>query len=443
MTATFALGGFLTIAALSATTYVLSYRYLLTQRETSAVRQAYANARLVRSLLRTPDADVPRLLASIGTPSSGRSLVRIDDEWFAASPTVAPDTLPKPLQDLVLQEGAPGRQRAVVDGLPVVAVGVPLGQGAAYFEVFPLAELTRTVGTIRSSLIAASALAFVGSVALGSWASARALRPVADVGRAAAAIAAGRLDARLDVHGDAELFALATGFNAMVDSLQERIDRDARFASDVSHELRSPLTTLHSAVEIMQRRQDALDPRSRRALDLLAQEVERFEQLVQDLLEISRYDAGVARLDVDEVDLVALLRGILGEESSSVDVVIEGADAVESVDQRRIDQALRNLIRNSQAHGGGVVGAGVRAESSSIIVWVEDRGPGVPAADREAVFQRFYRGATAGRRSSSDGVGLGLALVHEHVTLHGGQVWVEDVAPTGARFLIQLPRAKS
>jgi signal transduction histidine kinase len=441
VTATFAVGSLLTVAALAATTYGLSSRYLLSQRETSAVRQAQANARLTRSLLRTPDADVPRLLASLGAPSSARSLVRLDDEWFAASPAVSPDLLPADLEKLVLDERVPGRQRAYADGLPVVAVGLPLDANSAYFEVFPLAELSRTLATIRFSLIAASAVAFVGSIALGSWASSRVLRPVGDIGRAAAAIAAGRMDARLDVGGDAELFALATGFNAMVDSLQERIDRDARFASDVSHELRSPLTTLRSAVEIMQGRQAALDPRSRRALDLLAEEVDRFEHLVQDLLEISRYDAGVANLDLEPVDVVALLRRTLAEESASpVDVTLEGADAVEAIDRRRIEQALRNLVRNADSYGGGVVCAGVRAEPSSITVWVEDHGAGVPGPDREAVFQRFFRGATAGRRSSSDGAGLGLALVKEHVTLHHGQVWVEEVIPNGARFLIQLPR---
>lgn len=438
----FAIGGLLTVAAISATTYVLSNRYLLTQRETSAVRQTQANARLVRSLLRTPDADVPRLLASLGAPSAGRSLVRLDDEWFAASPAVSPDSVPPGLRDLVLDERVPGRQRWLVDGVPVVAVGVPLDDASAYFEVFPLAELSRTLGTIRFSLIAASALALVGSVALGSWASSRVLRPVGDIGRAAAAIAAGRLDARLDAQGDDELFALATGFNAMVDSLQERIDRDARFASDVSHELRSPLTTLRSAAELMQARRDSLDARSRRALDLLTQEVERFEDLVQDLLEISRYDAGVARLELEPVDLVALLRRILHEEEAiGVEVRCEGTDTVERVDRRRIEQSLRNLVRNAIAYGDGVAIAGIRAEPTSMIVWIEDHGPGVAASDREEIFDRFFRGATAGRRSSSDGAGLGLALVKEHVALHGGQVWVEEVSPTGARFLIQLPRS--
>jgi len=249
------------------------------------------------------------------------------------------------------------------------------------------------------------------------------------------------MDARLDAQGDAELFALATGFNAMVDSLQERIDRDARFASDVSHELRSPLTTLRSAVEIMQGRQESLDPTSLRALGLLAQEVDRFEDLVQDLLEISRYDAGVAHLDVEDVDLVAVVRRILAEEDVvGVDVSVTGPDSVETVDRRRIEQSLRNLIRNAESYGGGVAIAGVRSEPTSVTIWIEDRGPGVPASDREAIFQRFFRGANAGRRSSNDGAGLGLALVKEHVRLHGGQVWVEEVSPSGARFLMQLPR---
>ena len=439
--ATFALGALLIVTAISATTYGLSRRYLLTQRESSAMRQAQANARLVRSLLRTPDPDVPRLLASLGAPTAARSLVHHDGEWFASSAGVSPDTIPARLQELVLDEGAPGRQRYLADGDLVVTVGLPLGDGDAYFEAFPLLELSRTLDTIGTSLVAAGIIAFLGSIALGSWASSRVLRPIGEVGRAAAAIAAGRLDARLDPEADQELFALTTGFNAMVDSLEERIERDARFASDVSHELRSPLTTLRSAVELMQARRNKLDDRSGRALDLLAEEVDRFEGLVEDLLEISRFDAGVAHLDLADVDLVALLRRILVEEGSGdVDVAAEGADAVEPVDRRRLEQSIRNLVRNAIAHGGGVRAAGVRAEPTSVTLWVEDAGPGVPHPDREAVFQRFFRGQTAGRRSSSDGAGLGLALVHEHIRLHGGQVWVEDVAPRGARFVVQLPR---
>lgn len=443
---TFAAISLVAVTGVAAATYGLASRYLLAQRQTSAVRQAQANARLVRSLLRTPDPDITRLLASLGTPASGRAVVRVEGSWYAASAGLGPESLPASLRALVVDEGRPGRQRHRSGTSPVVTVGIPLDHGDAYFEVFPLVELSRTLGTLRYSLLAAAAFVLAGSLALGYWASGRVLRPVVDIGKAAAAIAAGRLDARLDAEGDDELFALATGFNAMVDSLRDRIERDARFASDVSHELRSPLTTLRSAVELMQARRGELAPRSARVLDLLAEEVGRFERLVTDLLEISRYDAGVASLELEPVDVVSLLRRVLRDEGHRevpVEVqppTVSGDEAVAMVDERRIEQSVCNLIRNARAHGGGPVIAGAVMAGNWFSLFVEDRGPGVAPEDREAIFQRFFRGSTSGKRYSTDGVGLGLALVYEQVRLHGGQVWVEEVHPRGARFVIQVPR---
>ncbi len=443
---TFAAIAVLVVSFVSVATYVLTSRYLLSQRETSADRQTQANGRLVRNLLRSSDPDVPRLLASVGTAESGRSLVRYHGAWFATSAGLGAEILPVGLRELVVDERRPGRQRYHTEQEQVVAVGLPLGDGNAYFEIFALDELSRTLNTIRFSLLAAAGLAFAASLSLGYWASGRVLRPVGDIGRTAASIAAGRLDARLDVGGDDELFELANGFNAMVESLKDRIERDARFASDVSHELRSPLTTLRSAVEIMQARRSELPARSARALDLLTEEVDRFEGLVTDLLEISRYDAGVAVLDLEPVDVGDLIRRVLAnEDCAHVPVVDElPSDArLQLVDRRRLEQSLANLVRNAASYAGGVTSAGVYLGADSVVVHVDDVGPGVPAEDREAIFQRFFRGTTAGRRSSTDGVGLGLALVHEQVRLHGGQVWVEDVAPHGARFVLQLPRRAS
>jgi len=225
---TFAVLGLLAVAAVSAATYGLTSRYLLDQRQTSAMRQAQANARLVRSLVRTPDPDITQLLSSLGTPTAGRSLVHVDGAWFTAAAGLGPELLPQELTDLVLEERQPARQRFDDGRAVVLGIGIPLGDGNAYFEVFPMVELSRTLSTLRWSLLAASAFAFVGSLGLGYWASGRVLRPVVDIGRTAAAIAAGRLDARLDAAGDDELFALAHGFNSMVDSLRDRIDRDAQ-----------------------------------------------------------------------------------------------------------------------------------------------------------------------------------------------------------------------
>lgn len=438
LTAAFALVGLVIPASLSIVTYYWARTYLLDNRQNSAVHQAEANAQLVAELLRASKPEVSRLVQSLQTPSDAQPLVLYQGSWFGTSAVAGPDALPAELVAAVAH-GDAGRQRYHRRSQEL-AVGIPLTGGNAYFQIFSLTSLNSTLSTLRDSLVAGSLLSFVISVALGAWATSRVLRPVRDIGQAAASIAAGRLDARLDAEGDRELVELATGFNAMVESLESRIERDARFASDVSHELRSPLTTLQSAVEVMRNRRGELPERSRRAFDLLSDEVVRFERLVEDLLEISRYDAGAARLDLEPVDVAALTKGLLAEAKQDAEISVPSElEAPILADRRRLEQSLRNLIRNAIVHGGGVTRAAVSTAADRMVIAIEDRGPGIPAADKESIFERFARGRAAGRRSSGQGVGLGLALVAEHIGLQGGSVMVEDVDPHGSRFLITLP----
>lgn len=438
--AALALGALVVVSSLSVSTYALSRRYLLDQRESSAVRQARANARLVRSVLRAPEPDLPRLLSSLETPSTSRSVVNSGDRWVATTVAVGRDAITPELRDLVVRRREPAKQRYLHQGQTVLAAGFPLAEGDSYFEVFPLLELQRTLRTLRFSLLAASGIALVGSLAVGAWVSGRVLRPVAEIGRTAAAIASGQLDARLDAAGDEELVALATGFNAMVESLQDRIERDARFSSDVSHEVRSPLTTMKSAVSVMESRRARLDTRSQRALDLLSAEVHRFERLVGDLLEISKFDAGVARLDLrptNVADVVA--RAVAAAGPGPPPAVDVPADLVVEADGRRLQQVVLNLVANAVVHAGGVERVTAGRSAGRLTIVVEDRGPGVAPEHLDLIFERFARAAGAGRRASGEGVGLGLALVAEHVRLHGGRVWVENRDGGGCRFVVELP----
>jgi signal transduction histidine kinase len=443
--AAFAGGALLLSVALSLLSFGLSRSYLLGQRQRSATRQAEVNARLVAGALRSP-VDVPQLLASLQSPTGSTGLVFHDDRWFAASLAVGRDALPGSVREIVLEERSRVRQRFVLDGQLRLAVGLPLAGGDAYFEVFPFTELERTLRTLRLSLVSAATATVAGATILGVWASRRVLDPLAGIGAIAASIAGGQLDARLDVGDDEELVALATSFNTMVDSLQERIERDARFASNVSHELRSPLTALKSAVQAMQTRRPGLDERTARALDLLAGEVSRFERLVQDLLEISRFDAGVVHASFDQVYLGELvLRALeaLGDGEIPLEVAAGATELVVEADKRRLERVVANLVENAHIHGGGVTRVGIEADQDRARIVIEDRGPGIPADDRTRVFERFFRGQQAGRPSGSGGVGLGLALVAEHARLHGGRVWVEDAEGGGARFVVELPVARS
>jgi signal transduction histidine kinase len=230
----------------------------------------------------------------------------------------------------------------------------------------------------------------------------------------------------------------------MAQALQVRIERDARFASDVSHELRSPLMTLAASIEVMENQRADLPERSRAALDLMVADVDRFQQLVEDLLEISRFDAGVARLELEEVHLAELVMQAVSHSTDAdvpVELDAELAGVVVNADKRRIVRVIANLIDNATRYGEGASAVSLRQVDDEVQIAVEDHGPGVAPEDRERIFNRFNRGGSAGRRSGGQGVGLGLALVAEHVNLHGGKVWVEDRADgtPGARFVVQLP----
>lgn len=439
--AAFVGGALLLSASVALLSYGMTRRYLLTQRERSAQRQAEVNARLVGGALRS-DSDVPQLLGSLQSPAGSSAVVVLHNgRWFAASLDLGREAIPAALREAVLDQRSRAHQRHVLDQVPRLAVGLPLPAGDAYFEVFALRELDRTLRTLRVALTTAAAAAVVGAAGLGVWASRRLLGPLADIGATATSIAGGELDARLDVGNDVELAALAASFNQMVASLQQRIERDARFASNVSHELRSPLTALRSALQNMETRRPSMDERTARSLDLLAREVDRFERLVQDLIEISRFDAGVVQASSEEVflgELVLHAVETLSEGEVPVEVAASATDAVVRADKRRLEQVIANLVANARLHGGGVDRLRIEADEDRARIIVEDRGPGVPMEDRDRVFERFYRARYTGR--TAGGVGLGLALVAEHAHLHGGRAWVEGRDDGGgARFVVELP----
>ena len=444
VTLTFALGGLALSAFLSVLTYELGRRYLLDQREGSALRQTYVNARVVRSELGAPKPDLPPLLASFVTPAGSDPIVWQNGKWFAGSVGVDRTALPLSLRERVIA-GDPARQRFMLNDGPYFGVGLPLPERhAAYFEVFSLVELERTLGVLRDSLLVAGAITTLAAAAAGRIATRRVLHPVAAVATASTSIASGQLDVRLNVGRDPDLAPLAASFNRMTDALQERIQRDERFAAAVSHELRSPLTTLAASVAVLEARRHELSESGREALELLAAEVRRFGRLVQDLLEISRLDAGASELALDNVRFGEfVLRAANSADSGEVPVELD-ADALDVVvraDKRRLERVIVNLIENARAHGLGVTRIVVETRDGYVRLLVEDAGPGVAAEERGRIFERFVHGRTAGRRGAGTGTGLGLSLVAEYVRQHQGDVWVEDRPGGGARFVVELPTA--
>jgi len=422
ITIAFAIGALLLSALLSATTWALTRENLLNQRESSATVVVYQNARIVRARV-TPATDQQALVSSLSTPLGSRPILYYDNQFVSLTPEFGQDALPQSVRDQVLA-GQAVRMRFDLRGEMQLVVGIPIPSvHAAYFEIISLGDLVSTLEALGVSLVGASLLTTLAGAALGAWASRRALRPLTSVSTAATELAAGRLDTRLEASEDPDLRPISASFNDMAQILQDRIERDARFASDVSHELRSPLMTLAASIEVMNNQRDDLPDRARAALDLMVGDIDRFQQLVEDLLEISRFDAGVVRLELEEVHLAEL------------------AGVVVQADKRRIVRVIANLLDNAAKYGGGATSVGLRRVDDGVQIMVEDRGAGVPEDDRSLIFDRFSRGAVAGRRGSTEGVGLGLALVAEHVNLHGGKVWVEGRADgeEGARFVVELP----
>jgi signal transduction histidine kinase len=442
ITLAFAIGALLLSTLLSATTWALTRENLLRQRESAGTVIVYQNASIVQR--RARDADLQELLSTLSSPLGGRPVLLTEDGPVSLNPDFGRDALPAELIETV-EGGEPARMRYTLRGQMQLAAGIPIpSANVSYFEIIPLDDLQDTLEALGISLIGASLVTTLAGAGLGWWASRRALRPLAGVSTAALELADGRLDTRLAISEDPDLRGITASFNDMAQALQVRIERDARFASDVSHELRSPLMTLAASIEVMENQRADLPERSRAALDLMVADVDRFQQLVEDLLEISRFDAGVARLELEEVHLAELVMQAVSHSTDAdvpVELDAELAGVVVNADKRRIVRVIANLIDNATRYGEGASAVSLRQVDDEVQIAVEDHGPGVAPEDRERIFNRFNRGGSAGRRSGGQGVGLGLALVAEHVNLHGGKVWVEDRADgtPGARFVVQLP----
>jgi two-component system, OmpR family, sensor histidine kinase MtrB len=485
VTVTFALGAFVVSGILAVVIFITSRGLIIDQQLNLLRSQAYANAEAINSGLQQPAFDLFNLVSlAQSQPDSLDSVLYYKNGWYSTGfvgerpgPQAAEGQIPASLISMVLS-GQPAEQTYLDGGTPRFAIGVPINPvGAVYFEEFDLSAVQATLHRLLLALITAAIGSTLAGAVYGRWSAGRSLRPLRKVAEAARLIAGGELGTRLETADVAELAVLANSFNRMVDRLQERIEREARFNSDVSHELRSPLTTLAASFAVLEGRSPELPERAQRAVALASAELRRFQRMVGDLLEISRLDAGSMDLSLDEVRMGELVRrtaetavrdlrahglmngkhpadsALAGGDGAAGDTAVglgfplwispdaEGARVL--VDKRRFERIVANLVENAALYGDGVTRMSVDRGPSSVRLAVEDRGPGVPPEERDRIFERFSRGTTAGRRGAGEGTGLGLALVAEHARLHGGRVWVEAVEDHGARFVVELPLAPS
>lgn len=343
--------------------------------------------------------------------------------------------------------------------VPGLAVGSQLqlapGEGAyGLYYVFPLAEQEQTLGLVQRALATAGALLVALLAAVAYLVTRQVVTPVRLARRIAERLAAGRLEERMHVRGEDDIARLGTSFNQMAAGLQRQIRQleelsrtQRRFASDVSHELRTPLTTVRMAADVLHDARDGFDPVTARAAELLQNELNRFESLLIDLLEISRFDAGAAVLDVDEVDLADVAQRVVDSAQPLAQrrrcrllLRTPGHPCTAQADVRRIERILRNLVVNAIEHGEGrdvVITVASTAEAAAVSV--RDHGVGLASGESALVFDRFWR-ADPARARTTGGTGLGLAIALEDAHLHGGwlQAWGEP--GRGAHFRLTLPR---
>ncbi|MBA3288751.1 MAG: HAMP domain-containing protein, partial [Acidimicrobiia bacterium] len=399
--------------SLTVVTYTFARSQLLDQRREVARQQAVLNATRVRDQVRNAgtrgfvDFFEP---GNMRTERGGFAVVRI-----GAGPPFSTDLGRTdeafPLQ---LRQATAGGISAVqafeLDDDQYVGVGIHIAEPEVdYFEAFQLESAESTLGSILLALVIGSSVTVLVATAAGWYTSRRLLRPLRRITDAAGEIAAGGLDTRVASEGDPDLDRLALSFNGMADAVQARIEREARFASDVSHELRSPITALAAAAEVMHGRRGELPERTRQALDVVVDQIRRFDAMVIDLLELSRIDAGATDLHTEEVDINALCRRVAAR-NGFPDLPIEvdrRAPATAVVDKLRFERIVANLQENAEHHGGGPIRMSIeRAPGPFALVAVEDAGPGVARGERSRIFERFARGSAARHRI---GTGLGLA----------------------------------
>ena len=338
---------------------------------------------------------------------------------------------------------------------PALAVGVPISPQAQLYYLFPLTQQLQTLQLVQKTLILTGAGLVVLLAVIVSLVTRWVVVPIRQAAQAASRVSAGDLDERMAARGTDDLAALANSFNEMAGSLQDKLREleelskvQRQFVSDVSHELRTPLSTITLAADVIFGSKNQLGPEAKRSAELLQGQLERFEVLLADLLEISRHDANVATLDAESADVCDLVlraaadaEQLAARKGTRIDFRLPPDPCIAEVDRRRVERVLRNLLDNAVEHGEGRdVVVTVAADRDAVAVAVRDHGCGIRPGEQQLVFDRFWR-ADPARARTTGGTGLGLAIALEDARLHGGwlQAWGEP--GRGSVFRLTLPRA--
>lgn len=349
-----------------------------------------------------------------------------------------------------------GTEEHTAKGL-LVGGAVETGNGRlGLFYFFPLDAEESSINEIERTVYVAGLAIMLLVAGISVLVTQQVVRPVRQAAQTASRFAEGHLEERMQVRGEDDLALLASRFNEMADSLQRQITKleelsrlQRRFTSDVSHELRTPLTTVRMAADVLHSTRADFPPEVARSAELLQTELDRFETLLGDLLEISRYDAGAAVLESESVDMRTLIHRVVSatlplaaRQGSEIVLHLPSGPVVAEVDSRRVERVLRNLVGNAVEHGEGLpVEVTLAGDDHAVAISVRDHGIGLAPGEGALVFNRFWR-ADPSRNRRTGGTGLGLSISLEDARLHGGWLQAWGRAGAGSQFRLTLPRRR-
>jgi two-component system sensor histidine kinase MtrB len=439
------------------TIFTADYRFLLAQGERDSVVQKVVDD-VISSATTIASNENTREVVFLRSPGN-----TMNKDYEIASNSLDPGTIPKTLSERVRKsndivwEYATMRylQGAIVPGL-VVGQKVQIPDAGQYemYIVFSLVNEEKTLNLISTYLFVAGLILLI-LISLITWVVVRqVVKPVREAARIASQFTSGDFRQRMKVYSQDEISTLAHSFNEMAESLEQQIARlenlsrvQQRFVSDVSHELRTPLTTLRMASEVIADSREGFDPTVARSTELLVAQLDRFERLLEDLLEVSRFDAEVAVLEAVDFDIVMLanrcvedLALVAKERKTQIFIKSAEPEIMIKADIRRVERILRNLMANAIDHAEEVqIDVQIEASEHDVAIGVRDYGIGLDENSLTRVFDRFWR-ADPSRARTRGGTGLGLSIALEDARLHNGELEVWGRPGRGAHFVLTLPR---
>ncbi len=421
----------------------IAKRYLTSQRVNIATSQISIASRLVARSMTDGNSPLESLLSTSGSFPNSQTAIRANGEWFISKAGFDINLLPLSMVDLVAS-GTPVRTQILLGATPVIAVGIPISindsSNFVFFGTIEIIELQRTLNLLQNIFIVGSIFSTIGGAFIGLWLSRRVSEPLKQVSSAAERIALGDFSIQIDIPTEPDLSIIAKSFNFMTKSLQTRIAREARFGAVVSHELRSPLTAIRGATDLLDGMQSELPPRAGFSVNILRERVISFEKILNDLIEISRYESGTVHPNLESLPVQKMIEALC-KRSSELHLVFvdqtESGSSFAQVDTKRFQQIFENLVSNARAYADGISTIRIEESTNEVLIHFDDSGIGVPDDTQATIFEPFVRGV---HHSAKPGSGLGLTISTEHAHIMGGNLTVSTSPEGGARFTVSLKR---